>query len=138
MERTKFEFDPETETVIVADLVAKDARKRIFLLVQTESNQGLVGWGIKNLIYKLKWSEVFIPFTMLVEPDKMQIFKWNGSELSEPVFVKNTADVLKYYGDRLGEKRIFKDYLTGLTELWLHDLETHWKTQNTPGETKLA
>jgi len=137
MERTKYEFDPETEAVIVADLIVTKKKKPI-MLVRAAPRSELLEWGIKELIYNLKYSETFFPYAMLVQLDKIEIFQWDGEKLSEPIFVKKTEEVFKNYDPEFATKRIFQHYLTGLTEVWLHDLDYNWKMENPPASKELA
>ena len=137
MERTKYEFDPETEAVIVADLIVTKKKKPI-MLVHADPRTEILEWGIKEVIYNLKYSETFFPYAMLVQLEKTQIFKWDGKQLSEPIFVQKTDDLLKYYEPEFSTKIIFKEYLTALTEVWLHDLDFNWKMENPPGSKELA
>ena len=137
MERTKYEFDPETEAVIVADLIVTKKKKPI-MLVHADPRTELLEWGLKELIYNLKYSETFFPYAMLVQLEKIQIFQWDGEKLSEPIFVKKSEEILKDYEPELGTKRIFKHYLTALTQVWLHDLDYNWCMENPPGSKELA
>ena len=137
MERTKYEFDPETEAVIVADLIVTKKKKPIMLVRAAPRNE-LLEWGIKELLYNLKYSETFFPYAMLVQLDKIEIFQWDGEKLSEPIFVKKTEEILKFYEPEFATKRIFKHYLTGLIERWFHDLDFNWYMENPPGSQELA
>lgn len=137
MKLTKYEFDPETEAVIVADLIVTKKKKPI-MLVHADPRTELLEWGLKELIYNLKYSETFFPYAMLVQLEKMQIFKWDGEKLSEPIFVKKAKDIFKHYRPEFGTQRIFKQYLAAVTEVWLHDLDYNWKMENPPGSKELA
>ena len=135
MERTKYEFDYETEAVIVADLIVTKKKKPI-MLVRTDPRTELLEWGLTELIYNLKYSETFFPYAMLAQLEKIQIFKWDGEKLSEPIFVKKSEEIFKYYRPDFGKQRMF--YITALTEVWLHDLDYNWKMENPPGSKELA
>ncbi len=137
MERTKYEFDYETEAVIVADLIVTKKKKPI-MLVRADPRTELLEWGLKELIYNLKYSETFFPYAMLVQLEKMQIFKWDGEKLSEPIFVKKSEEIFQDYDQEFSQKRIFEHYLAALTEVWIHDLDYNWKMENPPGSKELA
>lgn len=137
MERTKYEFDPETEAVIVADLIVTKKKKPI-MLVHADPRMQLLEWGLKELIYNLKYSETFFPYAMLVQLEKTQIFQWDGQQLSEPIFVKKSEEIFKDYDQEFSQKRIFKHYLATLSEVWIHDLDYNWKMENPPASKELA
>ncbi len=137
MERTKYEFDPETEAVIVADLIVTKKKKPI-MLVRAAPRSELLEWGRKELLYNLKYSETFFPYAMLVQLDKIEIFQWDGEKLSEPIFVKKSEEIFKHYDPEFGTRQMFYNLLTGLTERWFHDLDFNWKMENPPGSKELA
>ncbi|NEP45992.1 MAG: hypothetical protein F6K35_45030, partial [Okeania sp. SIO2H7] len=137
MERTKYEFDRETEGVVVADLIVT-RRKKPIMLVHADPRGELAKWALKELIYNVKYSETFFPYAMLVKLEKIQIFQWDGDKLSEPIFVKKTEEIFKDYDPEFGTKKMFYNLLTGLTERWLHDLDFNWYMENPPGSKELA
>ncbi len=75
---------------------------------------------------------------MLVDISKIQFFKCNGNNLTQPIVCFNTADVLSNYEPKFREKRIFSLYLKGLTEAWLRDLAYNWKFATPPLATEMA
>jgi hypothetical protein len=86
----------------------------------------------------LQAAKIAIPFAMLVNVDKIQILKWDGNNLSEPIVCFNTADVLSHYEPKFRDKKIFSLYLKGLTEAWLRDLAYHWKSAIPPFTNEIA
>lgn len=139
---------PETETEtnapfgnrsrpIQADLVAKDKHGRIVLLVEylggaTEAK------ALKDVKSYLAAANSPIPFAMLVDVNQIQIFKWDGTNLSSAVSRLKSADVLSHYEPEFSNKRIFDPYLIKLVEVWLDDLAFRWKSARPPGAEELA
>lgn len=122
---------------IVADLVAKDSDGRIVLLVEFRGGAA-EQQAISDITSYLKAVKMVIPFAMLVDLEDIQIFQWDGANLSEPISSLKTAAVLSHYDPEFGSKRIFEPYLITLVDVWLHDLEFHWKSKTPPASEQLA
>jgi hypothetical protein len=78
-----------------------------------------------------------VPFAMLADPEQIQIFRWDGKDLSPPVAVLRTPEVLRQYEPEFEERRVFERYLIALIAAWLRDLAYHWKLQTPPGSEEL-
>ncbi|MEP0916549.1 hypothetical protein NC981_06945 [Leptolyngbya sp. DQ-M1] len=113
------------------DFVAKDKDGNIILVGEVKTS-GLGGDSKKNLRHYLSQYHGNVSFGMTVNSENIQIFRWNGQELSKPIQVLNTEDVLRFYEPKFGQKQIFESYLTTLVEAWLRDLAYHWKSPNPP------
>jgi hypothetical protein len=113
------------------DFVAKDKDGNIFLIGEVKTNN-LRGNAREQLKHYLSQYHGDISFGMLVDTENIQIFRWNEQELSEPIQVLNTADILRFYDPKFGQKQIFESYLTTLVEAWLRDLAYHWKSPKPP------
>lgn len=141
MEAAKFQ--PEYH-VRCADVVALDKYGQIVLLVEVKSydfkleSKLTPQMAISQIISYLKVAEHLIPFAMLVDLKNIQIFQWDGANLSEPISYLNTADVLSCYEPEFSNKRIFGLYLSTLIEAWLRDLAYHWKLDKPPASEQLA
>jgi hypothetical protein len=136
-------FKPDYH-LCLADVVALDKYGQIVLLVETKSvdfkleSRVTPQMAISQIISYLKVAERLIPFAMLVDLKNIQIFQWDGANLSEPVSYLNTADVLGYYEPEFSNKRIFGLYLSTLIEAWLRDLAYHWKSEKPPASEQLT
>lgn len=134
MSTETLEIDPRN---VVADLVAKDKDERIVLVV--ESLGGATEQkALSDLTSYLTAAEREIPFAMLVDLEKMQIFKWDGEKLSNPICSLNSSAVLSHYEPEFSSKRIFDPYLRRLVEVWLDDCAYHWKSEKPPASEQLA
>lgn len=127
---------------VFADIVAFNNIGMPVLLVEIKPNN-FNGDNLSNekaieqMIYHLKLADKLIPFAMLVTLKTIQIFEWNGENLSKPIVCLRSADILNYYDAEFTNKRIFRLYLTTLVEAWLRDLAYHWKSQNPPALKEL-
>lgn len=126
------------EDIDFPDLVALDKEQQIILIAEVKGlpfnfqETKAKKYAILRLIDYLQAAKILISFAMLVDVNKILIFKWDGNKLSEPIISLNTADVLSYYEPKFRDKRIFSLYLKGLTEAWLRDLAYHWKSAIPP------
>ncbi|MEH1846678.1 MAG: hypothetical protein V7L25_17195 [Nostoc sp.] len=132
------------EDIDFPDLVALDKEQQIILIAEVKGlpfnfqETKTKKYAILRLIDYLQAAKILIPFAMLVDVNKILIFKWDGNNLSEPIISLNTADVLSYYEPKFCDKSIFNLYLKGLTEAWLHDLAYYWKSAIPPLAKEMA
>ena len=119
------------------DLVALDRDERIVLLVEFRGGAAEQK-AISDLTSYFKAANMVIPFAMLVDLEDIQIFQWDGANLSEPISSLKTAAVLSHYEPEFSSKQIFYTYLITLLDVWLHDLEFHWKSKTPPASEQLA
>lgn len=139
MENTKV----EQKNSVRADIIAFSKNGEPILLVEVKTNELkstnylYVKKTINKLVYYLKLADNLIPFAMLVTLEDIQIYEWDGINLSKPLAYLKTADILSYYEAEFSSKRIFSLYLTTLVEAWLRDLAYHWKSQNPPAAKEL-
>jgi hypothetical protein len=74
---------------------------------------------------------------MLADPERIQVFQWDGKQLSGPISSLSTPEVLSAYEPDFSRKRIFEFYLVRLLEAWLRDAAYHWKSDSPPGSAEL-
>lgn len=133
----------EQTNSVVADIIAFNNTGTPVLLVEVESNDlksvdnSYFEKAINQIGFYLKVADQLIPFAMLVTLESIQIFQWDGINLSKPLTCLQTAEILSYYEPEFSSKKIFKLYLTTLIEAWLRDLAYHWKSQNPPAAKEL-
>jgi hypothetical protein len=124
------------------DIIAQDSTGKIILLVEVKArhfeNRQHRDSFIKQVQLYLQAANMEIPFAMLVDLEKIEIFRGNTSDCSEPVSSIQTATVLSHYEPEYGKKRIFYPYLERLVESWLRDLAYHWKSETPPASEQLA
>lgn len=128
-----------TEKLEVAhrtDIVALDSDGWIVLLVESIGGAAKQR-ALSNVTLYLKAANVVIPFTMLIDLEDIQVFQWDGANLSELITLK-TAAVLSHYDPEFGSKPIFEPYLITLVDVWLRDLAYHWKSGIPPASEQLA
>ncbi|MBN3926959.1 hypothetical protein [Nostoc sp. NMS4] len=132
------------EDIDFPDLVALDKEEQIILIAEVKGlpcnfqETKAKKYAILRLIDYLQAAKIVIPFAMLIDVNKILIFKWDGNKLSEPIISLNTADILSEYEPDFHKKQIFNLYLTGLTEAWISDFCYHWKSEIPPASKELA
>lgn len=139
MENTKV----EQKNSVLADIIAFSNNGEPILLVEVKTsglksaNNLYIAKAMDKLVSYLKLADKLIPFAMLVTLEDIQIYEWDGINLSKPLAYLRTADILSYYEAEFSSKKIFSLYLTTLVEAWLRDLAYHWKSQNPPAAKEL-
>ncbi|MFB2920908.1 hypothetical protein [Aerosakkonema funiforme] len=129
LEKTVYRIKPE--------VVILDDDDRIILLVKAKGNREIYG-NVSEAISWLKAGNGAIPFVMFIDIENIQIFKWESGNLSAPVCILNTAEVLSPYGLEISDKWISGDYLGSTAQSWLNDLGYHWKSPTPPAEEQIA
>jgi hypothetical protein len=140
----------ELKTPIEADIIALDREDNIILLVEVKivlaqeekAKQRIVDYMIawlKTALSRLSEKGTNIPFVMYVDLDKINVFKWDGVNLSEPLCTLKTGEILSYYDPNFLNKKWLDEYhLETLIEAWLHDLDSHWKHEQPPAIEKIT
>lgn len=124
------------------DIIVRNLEGQTVLLVEVKATQRKGGKANPSALAQLKSqlqaANVKIPFAMLADLENIEIFQWDGANLSEPVTVLKTATVLNHYDPEFSSKRIFERYLATLVQAWVRDLAYHWKSQKPPASEELA
>ncbi|MBD2772841.1 hypothetical protein [Iningainema tapete] len=129
LEKTVYRIEPE--------VVILDSDEMIVLLVQAQVAPKKQG-DTSEVISWLQAGNGAIPFVMFIDLEKIQIFKWDSPNLSEPACVLNTVDVLTPYGLKLPDQWISNRFLGSRSQSWLSDLGHHWKLEKPPAEEQIA
>lgn len=131
--------EPLEKTVyrITPEIVILDSDELIVLLTQAQVNPKKQG-DTSEVISWLKAGNGAIPFVMFIDLQSIQFFKWGSPNLSEPVCVLNTAEVLSPYGLKLPEKWLSGYDLGSRSESWLDDLRHPWKLEKPPAKEQIT
>ena len=139
----------EIETPIDVDIIAVDKDDRVVMLIEVKIIQAqepaakqrivdyMISW-MKAVLAKISEQRTLIPYAMFVDTEQIQIFKWDGENLSEPVCVLNTGEILRHYEPEFGKKWISERYLESLIESWLEDLAYNWKSEMPVASEQIA
>lgn len=122
---------------ITPEIVILDSDELIVLLAQAQVRREKQG-DTSEVISWLKVGNGAIPFVMFIDLEKIQIFKWDSLNLSEPVCVLNTVEVLTPYGLNLPDQRISTYHLGGRAGAWLRDLGSPWKSEKRIAQKQIA
>lgn len=121
-----------------ADIIGQDSDGKIVLLAKVKADYAEYK-RVQELISTWQALNIFIPFAMFVDLDKIWIYqRQDNSFPKEPIKSFKTADVLCHYEAEFSQKRIFKPYMVRLVESWLRDLAYNWKSETPPGSEQLA
>ena len=139
----------EIETPIDVDIIAVDKDDRVVMFIEVKIIQAqepaakqrivdyMISW-MKAVLAKISEQRTLIPYAMFVDTEQIQIFKWDGENLSEPVCVLNTGEILRHYEPEFGKKWISERYLESLIESWLEDLAYNWKSEMPAASEQIA
>lgn len=120
-----------------ADILAKDADGKAFLLVKVQADKAEYK-SVQKLLYTWQAVNSLIPFAMFVNLEKTWIYKRHHKNFTqEPIQKFKTGDILKFYDENFDKKQILKPYLITLVEAWLGDLAYNWKWENPPASKHL-
>jgi hypothetical protein len=126
----------------MVDVLVMDSEDRPVLLGEVKDQVGLPLAEDLQLTKYLGAMDSVVPFGMLVDPDSIRFYRWDGEHLSGPVLSTETASILRYYSsyfDEFRTKGIDESYLLTLVKAWLRDLSYQWKskTSGPPGSKEL-
>ncbi|MCP2728136.1 hypothetical protein [Limnofasciculus baicalensis] len=140
METANPVFPPQ----ISADLIALDKNGRVILVADIRGSR-VIKRTLSRFTSYLKATQTTVPFAMLVDPDTIQIIKWDGVNWSDVICSLKTIDVVKHYIRDFDEyirdyenKWITGGYLSALLQSWLDDFAFHWKLITPPATKELA
>jgi hypothetical protein len=129
--------EPRRRTPIMADLVAQDREGRPVLLVPVKSAPAVGDAVVARMMDSLRAS--LVPFGMIVDPERIQLFRSDADQPESPVLTLDTRAILSHYdedyrgGDpESGSRRVFGIYLAALVGAWLRDLAYRWKGVDPP------
>ena len=132
--------NPGGRAQITIDLTAVDREGRPCLMVEVKTRRGIPE-DLEQLRFYHKTAReanrVF-PFAMLVDMERIQIFKWDGSDLMGPIQTLDTKLALGEYSDYYTKPMVIWSYLVTLVEVWLRDLGYHWKFPKPPFSDEIA
>lgn len=125
-----------------ADIIAEDRDEKPFLFAEVKIRPAAPE-DLEALNARLRSAEPSFGYAMLVDPYSIVVVKRDGAH-PESVTLK-TADVLSHYSPNFrnnvpnrGSGGIFHDYLSILSDVWLHDFAFHWKSESPPGAEEFA
>lgn len=127
----------EAPRKVRVDLIAKDRHGRAVLLAEVRARPGIPE-DADQLRGSLMAANAVIPFGMIVDRERIRLYRWDGSRLSGPLFEAETSPILSFYDEEFGTKRIFDHFLTTLVDVWLSDLVSHWKSVDPPAAEAIA
>ncbi|ATB30096.1 hypothetical protein [Melittangium boletus] len=118
-----------------ADLVVRDRENRNVLIVEVKGKA--LTRSVRHLPDSLLSASKKVSFAMWVDPLEIRIFRGGFGDLSNPICILRTRDILQHYDPEFASKRIFSPYLTTLVDAWLRDLAYHWNSPVPPASAEL-
>ncbi len=127
---------------LVPDMIVENHEGLPILLVEVKLRKA--DSRTTNQVTKLlRGADLPALYTMIVDTERIQVFVWDGNQLTGPVFSAEAGPILgyysKYYEDFLA-RGIRRSFLETLVKAWLRDLDYQWKTKSSsvPGADALA
>jgi hypothetical protein len=119
------------------DIVAVDSADNPVLLVEVQNSMSSLDGARQQLEQCLASWELPDAFGMVADLETIQVLRWDGHRLSEPLATLDTVDVLRRYDEEFGLKRVSSEYLRVLVGAWLHDVAYAWKSDVPPAAAEL-
>jgi Type I restriction enzyme R protein N terminus (HSDR_N) len=125
----------------LTDFLVVDPEERQILLVEVKARRHDPEHTLSQMSKYL--SAASIPFGMLVDADRIEVYRWKENHLSGPVYSTVTASILRYYTDYFDKFKsagLDEEYLLTLVKAWLRDLAYRWKSKasDPPGARQLV
>ena len=120
------------------DIALLNTQEQIVAFVEVKGNNyNGVGAELQLQLY-LTAAPPSVSFAFIVTNSEIKLYKWDSEALKGPVLILPTTAALKHYDPEFGQKVVFEDYLSTLTEAWLRDLAYHWKSEEPPFQKELT
>jgi hypothetical protein len=127
---------------LAPDMIVENHEGLPILLVEVKPSKA-DSRTTKKINRLLREADLPAPYAMVVDPERIEVFVWDGNQLTGPVFSAEAGPILgyysKYYEDFLA-RGIRQSFLETLVKAWLRDLDYQWKTKSSsvPGADALA
>jgi hypothetical protein len=126
----------------IADIIVENQEGLPVLLVEVKRSKADSRTTDQVTKY-LRGADLPAIYTMIVDPERIEVFVWDGNQLTGPVFSAEASPILKYYSEYYEDflaRGIRRSFLETLVKAWLRDLDYQWKTKssNVPGADALA
>lgn len=117
---------------MIADIIAQDSRGRDVLVVVVKGRQ-LEQDIVDRFFESIDLECPTVPFAMIVDVTHVYVKKKGHERRPGTYCVLDSADVFRHYDPDFGSMRVFQDYLSGLTEIWLLELALRRESETPPG-----
>jgi hypothetical protein len=117
----------------VVDLLAIDREDRPVLIGEVKQKDEPADAALARIQDFLEFADLAVPFVMIVDHDRIAIYRGDEELRDEPVFSARTKPILGYLSDyyRESRRRVGTDLLRGLALSWLHDISFRWRSKTT-------
>jgi hypothetical protein len=117
----------------VVDLLAIDRDDRPVLIGEVKQKGEPADAALARIQDFLEFADLSVPFVMIVDHDRITIYRGDEELRDEPVFSAKTKKILSYYSDyyRESKRKVGTDLLRGLALGWLKDISYRWKSKST-------
>lgn len=128
------------EDIRLPDLVAIDKDERAILVAEIRGlpydfqETNTREFALLRLIDVLKFAtKNLIPFAMLADSNNIELFRWDGQNLSDVILTLDTANVLLFYfPDYHQRKEAYNSSLARTIGTWIRNLTFDWKPETPP------
>lgn len=118
-------IDSSEQAVLVAEIRGipydfQEAKTREFALLRLID---VLKFATKNLI----------PFVMLADSNNIELFRWDGQNLSDVILRLDTSNILEFYfPDYHQRKEAYNNSLARTIGTWIRNLTFNWKPETLP------
>jgi len=128
---------------LVPDMIVENHEGLPILLVEVKARKADSRTTTRQITKYLEAADYAALYAMIVDPERIQVFVWDGNQLTGPVFAAEAGPILGYYSEYYEDfltRGIRESFLETLVKAWLRDLNYQWKTKSStvPGADALA
>ena len=117
----------------IVDILALDRQDRPILIGEVREKDEPAGTALSQIKDFLEFADLAVPLVMIVDHDRIAIYRGDEELRFEPIFSARTKPILGYYSDyyRESKRRVGRDVLEGVALSWLRDLSYRLRSKTT-------
>jgi hypothetical protein len=117
------------------DILVVDRQDHPILIGELRRGDESAGDTLARMKDFLEFADLAVPFVMIVDHDRISIYRADEELRDEPIFSTRTTPILTYYSEYYRESRpqkVSEDLLRGMVMGWLQDVSYRWKSKSIP------
>jgi hypothetical protein len=122
------------QTQKMVDVLVIDSDDRPVLLGEVTDRVAPPLEAYSKIMDFLDATDLLVPFVLIVDPERISIYRGDEAEQTKPVFSAKTVSVLGCYSDYYRERkgRVGKELVLTLVKAWLGDLSYQRESKSSP------
>jgi hypothetical protein len=115
------------------DILVVDRQDHPILIGEVQGSAEPAGAALARIKDFLEFADLAVPFVMIVDHERISIYRADEELREEPIFSTKTKPILLYYLVDYGQTKrmIGEDLLRGVVLGWLQDVSYRWRSKST-------